>query len=483
MTYFGDRRMVQMLAHFGTTLGPTIFAVAPAVGGAGDIPVNVSIVGTAFGADAVVAVSGTLVAITNVVVVSATLITATFTIDAAAAQTARTVTVTTKGVVAGPAAFTVTAPVNLPGSTLEMWVDATRNQDLTIATGVSAWRDGNLNGRVLAQATAGFQPLKVPNVINGLQIVRFDGIGDYLELDAWSAEMKNGFTVFIVASVPFANTTKYQPLFGAWGEVSIQHEASNDANVPSRSRLEGLVATNAGLLRATPAGVTAPGARVLTLRVAPSEPSITLYKNGVVDGGPTAGFASIGSTIGTAIRFVSDFSGVNWGQYDIGEMWIYSSALAATPRAAVEAYLIRKWINVPTTGRGPILLNSSVIGGATVTVDGLGDGAGNWRAVPGRSPLFGNTLLVTFSTPIIQFAMTGIANTGFSALWGGGPPATFSGELAYLPSPTQAATSLPTAAPGPVVITYTPGFSYVFIADVSAAETSNMRFWLVGDPL
>src|SRR5258708_27397181 len=65
----------------------------------------------------------------------------------------------------------------LSGSSIpDFWFDATVDADITIATGVSAWKDHSGNGIILTQGAGSKQPTKVAGAINGLQAIRFDGL-------------------------------------------------------------------------------------------------------------------------------------------------------------------------------------------------------------------------------------------------------------------------------------------------------------------
>jgi len=67
-------------------------------------------------------------------------------------------------------------PAQMPTS---LWLDASDASTITIATGVSSWRDKSGNGRNVTQGTAGAQPARITNFSNGLHALSFDG-GDSL---------------------------------------------------------------------------------------------------------------------------------------------------------------------------------------------------------------------------------------------------------------------------------------------------------------
>jgi hypothetical protein len=200
------------------------------------------------------------------------------------------------------------------------------------------------NGRSVVQATGAAQPAVVANIINGLQVVRFDGVDDLLTRTWNDVQLDGGLTLFIVAAVRFANDTLYRPLlrFEPSNVVGIQHEASNDPTSPSK--LEAFAFGNSVLYRATPSGTTAAGPRLMTVIVDPTASGvITLWKNGAVNGGPTTGPAGLTSTLLDTLRLGADATGSNFGQYDIGEFAVFDRVMTTADRQASESYLMSRW--------------------------------------------------------------------------------------------------------------------------------------------
>ena len=71
-------------------------------------------------------------------------------------------------------------PANL--STLSVWLDAADLSTITIATGVSQWRDKSGNDAHATQGTAGFQPAYSSSSFFGLPGITFDGSNDSLNI-------------------------------------------------------------------------------------------------------------------------------------------------------------------------------------------------------------------------------------------------------------------------------------------------------------
>jgi hypothetical protein len=80
-----------------------------------------------------------------------------------------------------------------------VWLDAADLRTITIATGVSEWRDKSGNGSHATQATAANQPVYSQTGFFGLPGITFDGLND--QLDISTTRMQNtthgAFWVFI----------------------------------------------------------------------------------------------------------------------------------------------------------------------------------------------------------------------------------------------------------------------------------------------
>lgn len=69
-------------------------------------------------------------------------------------------------------------------------------------TAVSAWADQSVNGRNAAQATGANQPTYKTAILNGQDVVRFDGSNDHMTGSAWSFNDEMVFIVMNVRSAP-----------------------------------------------------------------------------------------------------------------------------------------------------------------------------------------------------------------------------------------------------------------------------------------
>lgn len=64
----------------------------------------------------------------------------------------------------------------------KLWVEARLITDLNDEDGVETWNDHSGNNNALTQSNSDLKPIFKTNILNGLPVLRFDGIDDYLEL-------------------------------------------------------------------------------------------------------------------------------------------------------------------------------------------------------------------------------------------------------------------------------------------------------------
>jgi len=86
-----------------------------------------------------------------------------------------------------------------------LWLDANDLSTISVATGISEWRDKSGNGRHVSQATGGTQPTFTPNGLNGLPVLSFNGSQYLTSISATSVwnflHNTNGSSVFAVWKV------------------------------------------------------------------------------------------------------------------------------------------------------------------------------------------------------------------------------------------------------------------------------------------
>ncbi|MEE2947065.1 MAG: CotH kinase family protein [Verrucomicrobiota bacterium] len=206
-----------------------------------------------------------------------------------------------------------TPPPNIPG--LRLWLDATNAHSLTVdAEGrVSRWQSAT--GIIAAQTDSARQPRTANDPLSGLQVVRFDGLNDWLSLQL----LNDIRTVFVVAREEAHATSSFRAVLGeiattdftrGGDRVLYFHPHSAFAGEESTSRINGSpVNPTAARWPRSLCLVTSLGTRRLQASL-------------------------IGSD-----RFSPDR---NW-HGDIGEVMIYNRQLSAAEIDAVEAWLMDKW--------------------------------------------------------------------------------------------------------------------------------------------
>ena len=224
-----------------------------------------------------------------------------------------------------------------PSTGLRGWWDADDPTTITHTAGaVSQWRDKSGNNKHFGQTTPAMMPMTGTATQNGHNVVYFDGNDDYLD-GFPPTTATSDVTMFVAcktmgtggASVPFMN--------GA---------GSNGYGIAARAN-DGLsIGMLQGGIAWIPSSALDPSAPcVMTLNGSTSSPPVwTMLLNGasILLGG---GNSQLTVSTPTAARLVNPEH--QWrGQ--IYEAMIFSPALSAADRQAVEAYLMDKWLGPQT---------------------------------------------------------------------------------------------------------------------------------------
>lgn len=80
----------------------------------------------------------------------------------------------------------------------DAWFDAADLSTISVATGVSEWRDKSGNGKHVSQSTGSLQPSLQQGFLNGLPVLQFDGSDDWLGCNTWSGTItsQSSFAMF-----------------------------------------------------------------------------------------------------------------------------------------------------------------------------------------------------------------------------------------------------------------------------------------------
>lgn len=245
------------------------------------------------------------------------------------------------GTVSLGATNTFTGPVTISGGTLKidvasgssLWLDATDTAHISKdgSNVVTTWADKTGKSVNVTQGTAAQRPTYVDNQINGLPVIHFSTAGTVDRLYN-NVNYTSPVTIFSLSQLTggvngrLISSSAGNWLLGYWGGSMDQ------------GYFEGWVSPTGG----TPADANNPHMYEAVIRGAGSNSDLYVYDNrnpSVVQVASNQGGASGPS--GLSLGTWSASSEASDG--DVGEVLIFSGALTAVQRQAVENYLINKW--------------------------------------------------------------------------------------------------------------------------------------------
>lgn len=240
--------------------------------------------------------------------------------------------------------YVTNTPERIPN--LQLWLDAQRIAQAN-DTEVATWTDASGNGYNAEQNTTAARPIYKTNQLNGLPVVRFDGVDDFMELVSGSLDMaRNVAGLTIVAVVKYPADSSENIAFSIANDSTVSRsillqDALNKYRAGGRrldaNPFESAISTQ----NATAAFIIQTGVLDYT------NATLNQYINGVVDGTDDP-FQTAGNTSNTAssrIR-VGANSVVTAGSLltgDIAEIIVYQRVLTANELTNVHAYLAAKW--------------------------------------------------------------------------------------------------------------------------------------------
>jgi hypothetical protein len=238
------------------------------------------------------------------------------------------------------ATLTVNPASTPPTNGLALWLRSDAGV-VTSGSAVTQWSDQTTNNRHATQATASSRPTLVNGVINGLPVVRFDGVDDFLTFTL-TVNGLGGMSMFLVA----ANTQNQNPgpseaercgLFwnenGGWGTLYLSPYQGSVSMRFGTGQLE----NRTNYVRSASVG------SAFTLSTAVKNGTTdSLFINGtqvVNAGGKLATIANCQSTgnVGRGYNNNTFYAG------DMAEVLVYTRALTTTERQQVEQILITKY--------------------------------------------------------------------------------------------------------------------------------------------
>ena len=220
---------------------------------------------------------------------------------------------------------------------LGVWLDASDASTITIATGVSEWRDKSGNGRNFSQSIGNNQPAVRVNGRNNRNTLEFDGNNDSFTGPA-GFSLTNTHTVIAVVRPDVRKIA---------GLLSGSVDSANLIYGDGSSSFSGTKFGAFGVGRAVYGGGTITTgsfqvfAAVLSGGTLPA--NLSMFTNGT---GGAASVETAGSAPGaamTASLLLGTTLGNQFWDGDIAEVLIWTRALSASERSTVERALGSKW--------------------------------------------------------------------------------------------------------------------------------------------
>jgi hypothetical protein len=228
-----------------------------------------------------------------------------------------------------------------------VWLDAADSSTITIATGVSEWRDKSGNGRHMT--APGTRPALAANSLNGLNTIAFDNRTTTQTLtNAYSYSGTDITLVSLAYSLRGSARTIYPRLWSmnATGQTDFGNTTGlllpygagspNNASIFRNNAIMAQSTINSNGQWAFHVGTKSGG-------------SATFSTNGEARVSGSTSNSALGFNV---IRIGNDTAGIDSGLFgNVAEAMIFSSALNLSQQQIIEGYLAWKWgltANLPT---------------------------------------------------------------------------------------------------------------------------------------
>jgi len=280
-------------------------------------------------------------------------------------------------------------PIDVPGC--QLWLDAADSSVITIATGVSQWRDKSGNANNLTQSTTGNQPTHASSLIT------FES-NKYLNIPVSVLNNLPTWSLFFVINPTSSSNwilAKQRDFVDTYNVLSMTLNTNNGGGIQTGST--GFLywrSMNAGTQAVSTAAITTSTLQIINLTY--DGTNLYLSKNGVLEK-TTAGTFAIQNdttpstyTLGVSIYPGGQILNPGTTNFSLGEMMIYTSALTSSQRQQIEGYLAHKWgliassinpVSIPgcalwLDGTDPVGTRTPPADGATIStwVDKSGSG-------------------------------------------------------------------------------------------------------------
>jgi hypothetical protein len=223
-------------------------------------------------------------------------------------------------------------PGGIPTVDLQLWLVADEITGLADGDPLSTWADDSGNGRDATQS-GGKRPTYQTNEINGLPVVRFDGVDDEMAIGSVIGSTSD-WTAFFVLRASSTSLNQVQYVLGASGSGGIIYGGS-------LSPFNGFAVYYGGSASIRSSHTPNTSAHVLSVRR--SSGTLFFFVDGAA-AGSSSETASGNSSLVWSNAVIGDRPGFNFGfPGDIAEILIYSTAATVGDRESIEDTLGSKY--------------------------------------------------------------------------------------------------------------------------------------------
>jgi hypothetical protein len=215
---------------------------------------------------------------------------------------------------------------------LALWFDASDISTISVATGVSEWRDKSRNARHVSQATGANQPAYTVGGLNGLNVLTFDGTNDFMSNTAYSFP-----TVYSIYAVGRSSATSYSRLLNVGGSTDLRGFLGTGSSNSNYATFFGNGTNWNDILSNTPNQSIA-STSILGVVKDNAVAGATPYVNGIAQNTKNGT-----TTTGTGFIFGKAATPEQYWNGIIAEVIIQSSLSTNLQRLAIEGYLAHKW--------------------------------------------------------------------------------------------------------------------------------------------
>jgi hypothetical protein len=224
-------------------------------------------------------------------------------------------------------------PLSISG--LRLWLKADAITGLSDGQALASWTDLSGQNNHATQGTGSRQPLYKTNALNGLPVVRFDGVDDFLGGAGLSTFISASAATILAVFKAIAIDTN---LAGAWQNDMLLGETGGYFGLSLRSTPLVYGFNFSSAEQKTQATIAAGTPYVVSLQHAGG--LLALALNG---GAPSSVASGNTAVISGALRLGGSMAASAYANADLAELLIWNTDIGATPLAAGANYLRTKW--------------------------------------------------------------------------------------------------------------------------------------------